>query len=96
MEKLLPLLSGSFKSHLKNIANTYDNQIAKELCDVDDLIILYNNSIIYNRIDSLKALKAHIDSIITDEVRALSMRENIFEISFTPKYRSLIYTLNGL
>jgi hypothetical protein len=42
--------------------------------------------------NGLTYLKNYIDDIITDKVRALTMRMNVFELSFTPKGKNLIYT----
>lgn len=43
----------------------------------------------------LPLLTEKINALITDEVRALSIRRDIFEISFTPKGKELKYTDNG-
>lgn len=96
MECLLPILSDSLVQYLEAIYNTHDNQIAKDLLHVNKLVNLYNDEINFGRNDNIDLLKIAIDSLITNEVRALSMRPNHFEISFTPKGKELKYSSTGL
>lgn len=97
MEKLLPILSGSLKECLLKIANEHHNSIAKELLWAHELVELYNANVDRGTRfhAALDTLKEQINSIITDEVRALSFRPNVFEISFTPKGKDLVYTDGG-
>lgn len=93
MEKLLPILSNSFKDILKALNDKNSNQIAKDLLRANELTELYNKYYTISDYDTaLSNLKQFIDEIITDEVRALSIRDNLFEVSFTPKGKELIYT----
>lgn len=41
-------------------------------------------------------LNNYINDLLTDEVRALSMRPNVFELSFTPKGKELKYSSSGV
>ena len=94
MEKLLPILSGSLKECLVKIVDEHNNNIAKELLWAHDLVELYNSRIAFydDYKEAFDVLREQINSIITDEVRALSFRPNVFEISFTPKGKNLEYT----
>lgn len=102
MNKLLPLLSDGLIDILNAILKTNESKIASELLEAHKLIESYN------ALPSLKYFSSDIDvdlvqstlndkinTLITDEVRALSIRRDIFEISFTPKGKELKYSDSG-
>lgn len=66
------------------------------------MVELYNNktessSLYLNKNkDGFVYLKNYINDLITDDVRALSMRHDVFELSFTPKGKELKYSSNGI
>lgn len=101
MEQLTPLLSDSIRDVITGIYNNHSLNIAKDLIDADNYINLYNKIVnTWGLIDDDKTtlceiLKGKINSLITDEVRALSIRRDIFEISFTPNGKPLVYTETG-
>lgn len=102
MNKLLPLLSDGLIDILNAIVESSDSKIANELLEAHKLIVSYNslpslryfsNDLDVNLLQSV--LESKINSIITDEVRALSIRRDVFEISFTPKGKELKYNDSG-
>jgi hypothetical protein len=102
MNKLLPLLSDGLIDILNAIINSNDSKIANELLEAHRLITSYNslpglkyfsNDLDVDLLQSV--LESKINSIITDEVRALSIRRDVFEISFTPKGKELRYNDSG-
>lgn len=99
MKELTPLLADSLKDCLITIYKSHNSQIAKDLLDAQDLIETYNVTFRQSYgLDQyqLELLKGVFDSkislLITDEVRALSIRKDVFEIAFTPKGKDLIYS----
>lgn len=95
MEKLLPILSDSLNSILEKLVTEHDNQIASDVVKAHKLTTLYNTHCMHSSdiiTQGLIQLRTYIDQLITEEVRALSIRPNIFELSFTPKGKSLLYT----
>lgn len=100
MSKLLPLLSDGLIEILKSIKETTDSKIATELLEAHYAIETYNSDFFWlpNNIDRsvLKnILLKRISDLITDEVRALSIRRDVFEISYTPKGKELQYSSEG-
>lgn len=101
MNALTPLLSDSIRECFESIYQKHNSKIAKELLDADKFIQLYNKIVNTwaltecEKTPILEILKEKIDKLITDEVRALSIRKDVFEISFTPKGKDLIYTLSN-
>ena len=102
MNKLLPLLSDGLIDILNAIVDSNDSKIANELLEAHRLITSYNslpclkyfsNDLDVDLLQSV--LENKINSIITDEVRALSIRRDVFEISFTPKGKELRYNDSG-
>ena len=102
MNKLLPLLSDGLIDILNAILKTNESKIASELLEAHKLIESYNalpslkyfsNDIDVDLVQS--TLNDKINTLITDEVRALSIRRDIFEISFTPKGKELKYSDSG-
>lgn len=102
MNKLLPLLSDGLLDILNAILKTNESKIASELLEAHKLIESYNalpslkyfsNDIDVDLVQS--TLNDKINTLITDEVRALSIRRDIFEISFTPKGKELKYSDSG-
>lgn len=101
MKTLTPLLSDSIRDILKSVFEKHSLQITKDLLDADGLINLYNKILnMWGFIDSdresiCNILIEKINALVTDEVRALSIRRDVFEISFTPKDKPLVYTESG-
>ena len=100
MSKLIPLLSDGMIDALKSILETTESTIASELLEAHNAITACNQDFFWmsNEVnkDMLKStLIRRIDELITDEVRALSIRKDVFEISFTPKGKELKYSDSG-
>lgn len=100
MSKLIPLLSDGMIDTLKSILETTESTIASELLEAHNAIVAYNQDFFWmsNEVDRelLKSsLLKRVDELITDEVRALSIRKDVFEISFTPKGKELCYSSFG-
>lgn len=102
MNKLLPLLSDGLIDILNAIVESNDSRIASELLEAHKLIESYNSlpSLKYFTndldIDLMQSLiNDKLNTLITDEVRALSIRRDVFEISFTPKGKELKYNDSG-
>lgn len=100
MSKLLPLLSDGLVEILKSIKESTDSKIASELLEAHYAILTYNCGFFWvpNDIDTSfvkNTLLKRIDELITDEVRALSIRRDVFEISYTPKGKELQYSSEG-
>jgi len=100
MSKLIPLLSDGMIDALKSILETTESTIASELLEAHNAIAAYNQDFFWmsNEVDRelLKSsLLKRVDELITDEVRALSIRKDVFEISFTPKGKELCYSYSG-
>jgi hypothetical protein len=102
MSKKIPLLAESLRDCLETIKKNFDSKIADDLLQADDLIITYNNTMnntwgmteMQIRIIS-QLFDDKISTLITDEVRALSVRKDVFEIAFTPKGKELKYSGSG-
>ena len=99
MQKKTPLLAESLKSCLETIYSNHNSKIAKDLIEADNAIESYN-AIVGNcwnlnekqREIVINIFNDKINSLITDEVRALSVRKDVFEIAFTPKGKELKYS----
>ena len=99
MKKETVLLAESLKSCLETIKKNHDSKIASDLLEADSLISGYNTIVdgAWNLNDMQKDLieKLFIEKIstlVTDEVRALSVRKDVFEIAFTPRGKELKYS----
>lgn len=99
MKELIPLLSDSLKDCLTTIYKSHNSQIAKDLLDAHELINTHNTVIRQSYgldLHQLELLReifiCKIELLITDEVRALSIRKDVFEVAFTPKGKDLIYS----
>ena len=99
MKELTPLLADSLKDCLVAIYNSHNSQIAKDLLDANHLIDTYNTVCRQSYgLDNYQSevlseiFDAKIALLITDEVRALSVRKDVFEIAFTPKGKDLVYS----
>lgn len=99
MKELIPLLSDSLKDCLTVIYKSHNSQIAKDLLDAHELINTHNIVIRQSygldsqQLELLSEIFAcKIELLITDEVRALSIRKDVFEVAFTPKGKDLIYS----
>ena len=99
MDTLTPLLSKSFKEVLIKIKNDYDSKIAADLLFANEAVETHNKIIASSwcfekqQIEMLTELcVAQINKLVTDEVRALSIRRDVFEVSFTPKGKELKYS----
>lgn len=99
MYKKIPLLAESLRLCLETIKSNHNSKIASDLLEADKLIETYNNfyATTYGLTEIEKAIIAQlfdekINTIVTDEVRALSVRRDVFEISFTPKGKDLLYS----
>ncbi len=99
MYKKIPLLAESLRLCLETIKSNYNSKIASDLLEADKLIETHNNffATTYGLTEIEKAIIAQlfnekINTLITDEVRALSVRKDVFEISFTPKGKDLLYS----
>ena len=95
---MTPLLSDSLRDCIKTIMIKHNSKIAEDLYIADRYIetlrSLESNTwtIGAENFEFIKeAVQNLIDALITDEVRALSIRKDVFEISFTPKGKELIY-----
>lgn len=100
MSKLIPLLSDGMIDTLKSILETTESTIASELLEAHNTIVAYNQDFFWmsNEVDKdlfKSTLINRVNELITDEVRALSIRKDVFEISFTPKGKELFYTGSG-
>lgn len=100
MSKLIPLLSDGMIDALKSILETTESTIASELLEAHNIITAYNQDFFWmsNEVDKelLKStLINRVNELVTDEVRALSIRRDVFEISFTPKGKELQYSSSG-
>ena len=98
MYKKIPLLAESLRLCLETIKSNYNSKIASDLLEADKLIETYNNfyATTYGLKEIEKTIIAQlfdekINTLITDEVRALSVRKDVFEIAFTPKGKDLLY-----
>lgn len=96
---MTPLLSDSLRDCIKTIMEKHDSRIATDLYTADKYIetirVIKRNSwtIGEENYQFLKdSIQKLIDGLITDEVRALSIRKDVFEIAFTPKGKDLVYT----
>ena len=96
---MTPLLSDSLRDCIKTIMEKHDSRIATDLYTADKYIetirAIKKNSwtIGEENYQFLKdSIQKLIDGLITDEVRALSIRKDVFEIAFTPKGKDLVYT----
>ena len=99
---MTPLLSDSLRDCIKTIMIKHNSKIAEDLYIADRYIetlrSLESNTwtIGTENFEFIKeAVQNLIDALITDEVRALSIRKDVFEISFTPKGKELIYSSNN-
>lgn len=99
MKELTPLLADSLKDCLTTIYNSHNSQIAKDLLDANQLIDTYNTVCRQSYgLDNYQSeilgeiFAGKIALLITDEVRALSVRKDVFEIAFTPKGKDLVYS----
>ena len=99
MKELTPLLADSLKDCLTTIYNSHNSQIAKDLLDANQLIDIYNTVCRQSYgLDNYQSeilgeiFAGKIALLITDEVRALSVRKDVFEIAFTPKGKDLVYS----
>lgn len=99
---MTPLLSDSLRDCIKTIMIKHNSKIAEDLYIADKYIetlrSLESNTwtIGTENFEFIKeAVQNLIDALITDEVRALSIRKDVFEISFTPKGKELIYSSNN-
>lgn len=99
MYKKIPLLAKSLRLCLETIKSNHNSKIASDLLEADKLIETYNNfyATTYGLTEIEKTIIAQlfdekINTFITDEVRALSVRKDVFEISFTPKGKDLLYS----
>lgn len=95
MEQLRPLLSDSFKEFLFKIKVKQNFKIASDLLAAHDYIQQYNIMVTilerdYQEITDLYT--QYINTYVNDSMRALHMRRDSFEISFTPKDKELLYT----
>lgn len=100
MSKLIPLLSDGMIDTLNSILETTESTIASELLEAHNAIVAYNYDFFWMGNDVNKellksTLLRRINELITDEVRALSIRKDVFEIAFTPKGKELFYTGSG-
>lgn len=100
MSKLIPLLSDGMIDTLNSILETTESTIASELLEAHNAIVAYNYDFFWMGNDVNKellksTLLRRINELITDEVRALSIRKDVFEISFTPKGKELCYSGSG-
>lgn len=100
MSKLIPLLSDGMIDTLRSILETNESTIASELLEAHNIIEACNQDFFWmaNSVDRellKKSLLKRVDELITDEVRALSIRRDVFEISFTPKGKELQYSSSG-
>lgn len=100
MSKLIPLLSDGMIDALNSILETTESTIASELLEAHNTILAYNSDFSWMGNDINKellksTLLKRINELITDEVRALSIRRDVFEIAFTPKGKELFYTGSG-
>lgn len=91
MERLLPILSGSLRDIIKSIIDKTSDPIAEEIYKVDSIVNNIND--IYYALNpyTSEALVKELDSLITDEVRMLTVRIGEFEISFLPKGKEAEY-----
>lgn len=98
MQKILPILSDSLRAVLNKIVIEHNNQIAKDILNADSLVVIYNDKFQDDTVSmkSLKELFDYINTLITDEVRAITIRTNVFEVSFTPKGKELKYSESGV
>lgn len=95
MTKILPILSGSLRGIIRDVAKN-NNPIADELLFVDALVDQYNNIVGISNTDVvLGVLLETINSRITDEVRMLSVRLDELQISFLPKDKNPEYKDDG-
>lgn len=99
MKRETVLLAESLKSCLETIKKNNNSKIASDLLEADELISGYNTLVdgSWNLNDKQKDLieklfTEKINTLITDEVRALSVRKDVFEIAFTPKGKELKYS----
>lgn len=102
MYKKIPLLAESLRLCLETIKSNHNSKIASDLLEADKLIETYNNfyATTYGLTEIEKAIISQlfnekINTLITDEVRALSIRKDVFEIAFTPKGKDLLYSGNN-
>ena len=101
METITILLSDSLKDCLKNIYDAHSSQIAKDLLTADNYINMHNKLACgwslteEEKKEICPILQEKINELVTDEVRALSIRRDVFEISFTPKGKELKYNGSG-
>ena len=96
MDKLLPILSTSLREILKSIAEKTFDPIVNAIINVDDVVENYNNNR-YGFTDSFGVLiRNYVDTLITDEVRMLTIRPGDFEVSFLPKGKEPEYSGNGI
>lgn len=98
MNRLYPLLSDGLISILEDILEHNESKIASELLEAQRLIESYNSigmfTVAYGK-ETKNAIERRINELVTDEVRALSIRRDVFEISFTPKGKELHYSSEG-
>lgn len=85
MEKILPILSDSLRAIVREVKSVYEDPIATEICEIDDLVEIQDFIVPDN-----------IKKRLKNEVRMLSGRygEN-FEISFLPYDKKPEYTEDG-
>lgn len=100
----LKLLSGSFREKLEFLKEKYDDKIAERLLEADSIIEYYSShkegapveGTIVNLSESLKAYFTEIiNKYVTQYCRHMTLKKDVFEISFLPKYCSPIYSSSG-
>lgn len=99
MKVQTPLLADSLRNCLIAIRDQHNSSIAADLLAADKLIETYNHISKNNwnwteeDVDVCYDLfNAEIAKYVNDEVRALSVRKDVFEIAFTPKGKELVYS----
>ena len=99
MKRETVLLAESLRLCLQTIKENHNSKIASDLLEADSLISSYNTIVdgAWNLNDVQKELIEKlfiekINTLITDEVRALSVRKDVFEVAFTPKGKELKYS----
>jgi len=85
-----PLFSRSIIEHLRKMVKDYNNNIAEYLLAADIFWICRDN--LYDPIDK-DIMEKKLENVITENVSMLSVRENVFEMSFLPKGKDPKYGL---
>ena len=99
MDPILPLLSGSLREIIKSMKDKYNDPIAITILKADALIEEYNRICYSLGIIGNEVFLSEINSIITDEVRMLTVRfsdQDDFTVSFLPKDKKPVYSGYGV